>query len=103
MFKIPEGTICQVCNEYPAETVYSESTIAAVHGCFAYYCRVCVLREQVKAAEEAAARLPMLRLDLQVALTARKGTWSRSEIEAACKEAEKTTRDRHAKLLDKKE
>lgn len=59
----PDGT-CRKCNERPATEMWSEGALAAMHGAYAFWCKVCVLTAQLEHARERAAAIPELEQQL---------------------------------------
>ena len=64
---IPEGTLCVKCGEpYAAMWWTGEGgEFAAIHGQAQLWCYLCALKEQIVFAEECAARIPQLKIDLE--------------------------------------
>ena len=61
----PSGQ-CQNCLERPATEVWSpEGTVAALHGLYQYWCKRCVLTEQLAYARKIAANIPQLEKELK--------------------------------------
>lgn len=56
--------LCTHCMRYKATDRWASDATAAIHGWTAWWCKRCVLRAQIEAAEEMAARLPDLREQL---------------------------------------
>lgn len=67
----PRGT-CAVCRARPATHWYAEGGLMeAIHGGAEARCMGCILRSQIERAEESAARLDKLRVELTL--------WERSQ------------------------
>jgi len=66
-FEIPEGEKCARCQQHSATVVFSSEggALAVAHGDFAYWCGCCLVKEQIRHCEEAAARLAGLRAELR--------------------------------------
>lgn len=62
---IPPGIMCENCGQHPASIVWTEGILAATHGSYAHWCKICALKVQIKTAEEAVARLPKLLAELE--------------------------------------
>jgi hypothetical protein len=59
----PSG-ICQGCNKRKATSFFSEGSIAAIHGFYEQLCELCVVKRQLKHAEEMAAGIENLKAKL---------------------------------------
>ncbi len=57
---IPIGTVCTSCNLRYATMIWSEGTMAYVHGAYAYRCELCCLKEQLAHAIERAKDIPIM-------------------------------------------
>jgi len=57
---------CENCHKREATTKWlgNGSALDLVHGAYWMWCEICVVKEQIKYAEESAARLPELRARL---------------------------------------
>ena len=56
----PSG-ICHKCNERSATEMWAaEGVIGAVHGCYQFWCKRCVVAEQLAHAKKMAERIPDL-------------------------------------------
>lgn len=61
---------CQNCKEREGTEIWSEGSIAYVHGMYQRWCKVCVLSAQLEHAEKAVARIPELKKQLALELLA---------------------------------
>jgi hypothetical protein len=52
---------CANCGEREGTEKWTESSVALAHGMYVMWCEPCVLKGQIKHAEERAAALPELR------------------------------------------
>jgi hypothetical protein len=59
-YDIPAGTICVECKTRPATKWMSEGAMAFVHGARSPWCELCLVRAQLKHAQERAAEIPAL-------------------------------------------
>lgn len=51
---------CANCGLRPGTEIWTEGTLAFVHGFYAKWCSVCMLQKQIEHAETSASRLPEL-------------------------------------------
>ena len=58
------GAPCAKCGDRPGLHMWSEGAIAAIHGCYSWWCAICCLRARLDHAREIAATVPQLELDL---------------------------------------
>lgn len=63
-----EVRICEHCGERPATRTWAQDGTALAHGWTQQWCHPCVLKEQIKHAEEVSRRLPQLEDELMAAL-----------------------------------
>lgn len=63
------GQLCENCGTHPGTVCYvgDGGTMGFIHGAFAWWCKCCTLKAQIKHCEEAAERLPELRKELETA------------------------------------
>ncbi len=70
MNEIPEGTVCKKCNQRLAEGLWvgEGGILAATHGMGSPWCKVCMLKEQIKHCKKMMNRLPELEAELEAEL-----------------------------------
>ena len=67
-WEVPEGKLCDRCGEHKACHIYTEGTMALVHGSYSHYCTCCLFVLKLNHALEQAAKVPSIRQALKIAL-----------------------------------
>jgi hypothetical protein len=67
MSDIPEGAMCAKCEKHKAteKWVGEGGWLAATHGMIQYWCKCCVLEEQLEYAKDQAKEIPKLKLRIK--------------------------------------
>jgi hypothetical protein len=63
---VAKKVLCQNCGRREGTEIWSEGSIAYVHGIFTMWCKRCTVEKQLAFAQEAAARIPDLQHQLMV-------------------------------------
>jgi hypothetical protein len=64
MGRLP-GDICARCLTRQGTEIWTEGTMAYIHGAYQMYCKVCVLTCQIQHAKERAAAIPEMERELE--------------------------------------
>lgn len=60
----PKG-LCQKCHKHKATDTFTNSTMDLIHGMYEYWCRCCVLKEQLAHAQAMIKAIPQIKKDLR--------------------------------------
>ena len=61
---LPAGMVCQKCGERPADGMFSEGIMAALHSSYQWWCELCMVKAQLENARGRAAAIPELEAEL---------------------------------------
>jgi hypothetical protein len=64
---IPMG-LCQKCKKRQATLYWTDNTLSFIHGFSEEWCNICAVTEQLRYANELAAKIPMLESELAALL-----------------------------------